>query len=458
MGRACAAAALALLVAATAAGEGAPAPPPASAPEGVRDMARGDSVPPGVPAHLPKKLAISCWIWSWVTYALPDEPYGDLERCVAGLQERGFNAVRVDAGLNWCFRSDGTPRGEMTFGPWAAGASGNLSTVNHRGGGRHDVLRRVLRLMELAKQYDIYVILTSWEYQDSTWMVADEAIRREVYAVPEKDRLAHLARHHDRLLRLLKEKGLDRHVAFVEVHNEIDASEFPKGADGKKAAAEAIAFLRAAHPDLLITCDYCAHDAGIVPDNVQVYDQHMYAGAAMYFDHLYNPTVLGPSFDPADPRKNPLLARLLRRDFMPWDACMKRAANVRPFWRPIMWLYENLDNAAFDAYMMEGLRTLGPKVRETAARTFEADAREAARRGVPAVVDEGGFFFPPYGSRWEQSPEALAYFEYLGDLAAKHGYWGFMPTTYCGPEHPLWREKAAWLKAVNTRFRAGAAK
>ena len=31
--------------------------------------------------------------------------------------------------------------------------------------------------MELAKQHGISVILTSWEYQDSSWFVADAKIR-----------------------------------------------------------------------------------------------------------------------------------------------------------------------------------------------------------------------------------------------------------------------------------------
>ena len=448
-GLATAAALACVLVAAAARGNGETA-------EG-GDMSAGANAGPAIPAHLPKRLAISSWIWSWVSFALPEEPYGDLEKCVAGLKERGFNAVRVDAGLNWCFRPDGSPRGEMAFGPWAAGASGNLSTVNHKGGGRHDVLKRVVRLMELAKQYDVYVILTSWEYQDSTWTVADEKIRAEVYGIPERDRLRHLARQHERLLKVLKEKGLEKHVAFVEVHNEIEYSEFPKGAEGRDLHREAVASLRAAHPDVLVAGDYASHDPSIVPDNIQVYDQHMYSGAAMYFENLYNQTVMHGDFDPKEPRALPLLGRLLKKDVMPWDACMKRAANVRQFWRPVIWLYENLDNAAFDAYMLERLPVLEGKIRETAARTFEGDAREAARRGIPTVVDEGGFFYPPYGSRWEQSPQALAYFEFLCDLAIKHGYWGFMPTTYCGPEHPLWQEKAEWLKRVNARFRAGAA-
>ena len=103
-----------------------------------------------LPDHLPKRLSIGMFIWNWVTMATPGEPYHDLEKAVAGLPERGFNAVRVDAGLNWCFRMDGQPRGEMEFGPWIAGYRENLTSVNARGGGRHDVLKRVTRLMELA--------------------------------------------------------------------------------------------------------------------------------------------------------------------------------------------------------------------------------------------------------------------------------------------------------------------
>ena len=50
----------------------------------------------------------------------------------------------------------------MEFGPWIAGYLDNLSSVNARGGGRHDVLQRLTRLIELAKQYGISVILTGW--------------------------------------------------------------------------------------------------------------------------------------------------------------------------------------------------------------------------------------------------------------------------------------------------------
>jgi len=88
------------------------------------------------PAHLPEKLSISCWIWSWISSAAKDEPYYDLERCILELKQRGFNTVRIEAGLNWAFTLDGKPRGPMEFCQWIAGHGWNLSSVNAKGGGR----------------------------------------------------------------------------------------------------------------------------------------------------------------------------------------------------------------------------------------------------------------------------------------------------------------------------------
>jgi hypothetical protein len=173
-----------------------------------------------IPDHLPRKLSISCWIWSWITSATEGEPYGDLERCIVELKERGFNTVRVETGLNWAFTLDGQPRGQMEFGAWIAGYGWNFSTVNSKGGGRHDVLKRLIHLFELAKKHGIWVILTSWEYQDSSWFVADPAIRSEILSHPINDRFMLLARQHDRLLNILEDLDLSSQVAFVEVHNE----------------------------------------------------------------------------------------------------------------------------------------------------------------------------------------------------------------------------------------------
>ena len=46
--------------------------------------------------------------------------------------------------------------------------------------------------MELARQHGIYVILTNWEYQDSSSFVADPKTHGEVLTFPEEKRLLHL--------------------------------------------------------------------------------------------------------------------------------------------------------------------------------------------------------------------------------------------------------------------------
>jgi len=417
------------------------------------EISRQPSFSANIPSHLPRKLSISCWIWSWITSATATEPYGDLERCARELKERGFNAVRVDAGLNWAFRLDGTPRGPMEFCAFVPGYGWNFSTCNSVGGGRHDVLKRLIHLFELAKQYDFRVILTSWEYQDSSWFVADPAIRAEVYSVPPERRFMHLAEQHDRLLRILKDRGLAEQVAFVEVHNEPEHSEFPKGPEGVEQHRQAIAFLRERHPDILVSGDFSSHDDfSIIPDNVQVFDDHIYAGADWYFQELYGKTIYAPDFDPHHPRKLATLDRILRKDVVPWDTFMQAAENIRAFWRPVMWLFENLDNDRWDEWAAESFTQWKDRIWTSAKTFFAKDAQEAQRRGLPMVFDEGGCFYPPRLSRFEISPTGLTILELFTDLAIQHGYWGFMPGTYCGPEHLLWQERKDWLQQTNERF------
>ena len=416
---------------------------------------------PAAPRHLPPRLSISCWIWSWISGAMPGEPYDDLDRCMRRMKDRGFNSLRAEAGLNWAFRLDGTPRGEVEFCPWIAGHGWN--TCNFRGGGRHDVLQRVIHLMELARRHDVFVILTSWEYQDSTWLVADPAIRREVFAVPLADRFLLLSRQFDRLLNVLKQRDLHRHLAFIEVHNEPDVSEFPAGvgifrnvdspvSENRRLHEEAIAFLRSRHPDIMVSADFTRHDYAYVPGNAQVFDQHIYAGWELYWKTLYPQTIHHPQFDPHDPLALPAMREILRPDFTPWDDFIEPARNVREFWRPIMWLYENLDNEAWDRWVARQFPAQSGRMVETFEGRLAEDAAEAGRRGLPLVFDEGGFWYPPRLSRFELSPPALAVMDRACDLAIAHGYWGFMPGTYCGPHDILWRANPEWLRMTNERF------
>jgi hypothetical protein len=278
-----------------------------------------------------------------------------------------------------------------------------------------------------------------------------------------EDRFLHLARQFDRLLQVLRLRDLDSHLAFIEVHNEPDVSEFPAGvgifqavnappAESKRLHEQAIAFLRARHPDILVSADFTRHDYRYVPDNAQVFDQHIYAGWELYWKTLYPQTIHHPDFDPRDPLKLPACREILRSDFTPWEQFMLPARNVREFWRPIMWLYENLDNDKWDRWVERQFAAVEPRMIGVFETRFAEDAAEAGRRNLPLVFDEGGFWYPPRLSRFELSPPALGVIEKMCDLAIAHNYWGLMPGTYCGPHDQIWLQNPGWLRMINERF------
>ena len=169
---------------------------------------------------------------------------------------------------------------------------------------------------------------------------------------------------------------------------------------------------------------------------------------------LYSQTVWRKDFDPANPKKNELLRRLLKEPFLPYDQFVKTVPLVRKFWQPVCWLYHNLDMPRFDEWILAEYKRDGARLKAKAVKIFESDAKEAARRKIPAVCDEGGYFCPPLGSKFELTPPGTSLFDLEVDLAIQHGYWGMMPTTYCGPEDPIWQDPQ-WLRTINERFQRG---
>jgi hypothetical protein len=405
----------------------------------------------GLPEHLPPHLAICYWGWDWITSALPDEPYGNLENALSETSERGFNCVRAEMGLNWMFDPSGRPRGEIAFTDWIPGASANLQCVDGKGGGRHAVSERVLSLFELARKRGMYVIMTSWEYQDSNSQVADPDTRDQAFAVPVENRLLHLAQHYDRLLKTLSERGLHRQIAFVEVHNEIDSSQLPRGEAGKRASSQAIAHLRARHPETLITADYGRLAPHLVPDNAQVVDHHIYVQSPMTAV-LNRAGYRSPEFP--DYEHNAFLRWITVPDPMPWTEFCRRAVRVRASWWPTAYLYHNLDMDRYDWWCLRHYGEYAEWIaHELRARMAEA-GKYAAERRLPLVVDEGYNFFPPLQSQYIQTAAGRWVFGTAVEQAISTGHWGIMPTGYFRPNTPGWHDdrQCAYVRQLNDRI------
>jgi len=447
--------------------------------------AHGAGRPTGVPPHLPERLAICYYGWDWITSALPDEPYGDLERAIVETKQRGFNCVRPEMGLNWMFDLQGRRRGRLKFLDWIPGASFNLHCVDGKGGGEHDVFERVIRLFELADKHGMYVIMTEWEYQDAVAHTADIRVRDEVIGVPYNDRLMLLARHYDRLLAALKKRGLHKRIASVELINELNSppivcsaptepgQTFAEWVEGKvphpgcspgqvrELADKAVVFLRERHPDLLITVDGLAAGPGfsqLFPQSAQIADHHVYSdGITQAFFRLAGISPLGPGGSP-DPAAKPFRDSMFKPNPMSWDEVTRRATHVRRGWWPIAWLYTNIDNRRFDRWCVEHYPEHRQRIKDSIEGRFRAASEFATAHKLPLVVDEGFIFYPPLHSRFVTTAEGREGEEFGVNAAIATGHWGVMLSGYFRPNTPVWKDESQcrWARSVNARILASA--
>jgi hypothetical protein len=438
---------------------------------------------PAIPVHLPRRVAICYYGWDWITTALPDEAFGNLEQVVADTKQRGFNCIRAEMGLNWMFDLQGHRRGKLKFTHWIPGFSSNLHCVDAKGGGEHDVFERVMRLFEIAAKNDIYVITTSWEYQDAIAHLDDPKIREEILAVPYNDRLMLLARQYDRLLVELKKRGLHKHIAHVEIVNELNQPPIfcsttklpPQTLEGwthrripdppckpeavRALAFEAVGYVRSRHPDLLVTVDglvACSGFETLYPENARVADHHVYCdGVTQAFWARCGITGIRPG-QPPDPETNPFLKSILKPNPKGWDELVRNAGRVRQDWWAIAWLYTNLDNEKFDRWCIDHFPEYEPRIKESIDKQFQCAAKFARPRNLPLVVDEGFILYPPLNSRFVATPEGRRGEEMGVDAAIASGHWGVMLSGYFRPDTPVWKDdgQCAWAEKVNRRILA----
>ena len=435
-----------------------------------------------IASHLPKRLAICYYGWDWLTSALPDEAYGDLDRAMRETKERGFNCIRPDMGLGLLYDRSGQRLGRLEFRARLPGVNSNMQCVDAKGGGIHDVWQRVMHLFELAEKHDLYIIGTSWLYQDLLTDVADDALRTELVSVPYNDRMMLLAKQWDWLLTDLKCRGLVHRLAMMELGNELECvpcSAAPEHTapptwqawidesllkappeQSRELARQALALVQEKHPDVLSTVDFASADhlATFFPDNAQVVDHHVYSdgvtndllemmkksGGANRFSYETGPVLEGND-----------IRSLLRTDIMDWPEFCRRTEGTRKGWWPTAWFYQNIDNSKYDAWCMAHYDSYRARIKESVEKAFYTAANFAKARGLPLVVDEGFVFYPPLHSRFVTTPEGRWGEEIAVNSAIAHGYWGILPTGYFRPNTPLvWYNdsQCEWIAGLNLRI------
>jgi hypothetical protein len=131
-------------------------------------------VPVRRPAHLPERLTITLWDFSWYVRTGPGEPFEDLDRAFAEAVDRGYNTVRICA-MPYLLFGSGLDTSALRLGPLGGeyGQRVRWYDVGHRT--VIDARDHLLTLFQAAKRHDCFVIVSSWEYQQSSSFAGDSS-------------------------------------------------------------------------------------------------------------------------------------------------------------------------------------------------------------------------------------------------------------------------------------------
>jgi hypothetical protein len=415
-----------------------------------------------VPEHLPRRLTITLWDFTWYTQTAPGEPFHDLDAAFAEAVERGYNTVRICAMPYLLFGDHGLDTRRLPFADMGPGVGQRTRWYDVAGGAVLDGREHLRALFEAARRHDCFAILSSWEYQQSPAFLQQRDWYDALMAIPQEERHATLAQAMAELVRYLKELGLADRVAYAELHNELDLSRLsPDGPHGKDAywgqrawAEDAVTLMQREHPDILATVCYGIPpyaDMASVPDNGQVGHFHVYVyGVLAALEEWAGVRVPPPEF----PR--PELRSLLRDDAPSFEGYAKEVDE----WRleatgvsaSMFYTYDWVDTARWDRWLYENYHAYRVAMTQAIDDRLAVLAGWSDRHGVPAVIGEGWIGYTPLEAEFEDGPVGQGLAEHALEQCIELGFWGVVLGSNSAPHHPGWRN-VAWQRKWNARLR-----
>jgi hypothetical protein len=431
--------------------------------------ALGDTRPAGAaPAHLPRRLSITLWDFSWYTQTGPGEPFHDLDAAFAQAVERGFNTVRICAMPFLAFSAALEGTRSLTVRGLGDDFGQRTRWYDVRGGAVLDPRQWLLELFRAARRHDCHVIVSSWEYQQSPCFADTPAWHTALSAVPQHLRAVELARCLSALLDFLRGEDLIDRVAYVEVHNEVDnCALVPRTGTGhygwlRDPLVAALDLLRERHPDVLMS--YSIGEPWVLeladlPANTQVAHAHLYVYGVL--GALYTAVGLGHGTEdrPAVAAwPTPGLSAMLRPDAPPFDRYRPReawrlAATGIP--RELFYVHDWVDPDRWDLWLYEHYLPHREAMRRTLSLWVEAVASWGRSLAAPCVIGEGFVGYTPRLARFEEGPVGKDLSEFVVDRASECGFWGSVLTSNAAPHHPMWWSDADWMSRVNRRWIGG---
>lgn len=407
------------------------------------------------PRHLPQRLTISLWDFSWYTRAEEGGPYADLDATCAKAAKLGYNTIRICAAPLLLFGDLGLEDLAIGLDIEGLGKSpdGGFYGRGTRwydapGGYRINLSERLLELFEAAAQHGLVIILASWEYQQSTVFAGSSRWFDAIDAVPLDSRYRALADAWDRLIGTVTAAGYRERIAMVELHNEVDFSILPALSEG---GSHELQRLRERHPDLLVTASYGK------PPHLAMHTLPEGLGAAQF--HVYSYGVLEALQELIDIRSeatadfpNSSLSALLRPG-APSVAEYGRLAD----WKyratvvtdQMFYGYDWIDPDAWDTWLYNNYGPYREVMRREIDSRVIAIAAWARWKNTPAIVGEGWIGYTPLHGTFEEGPVGRDLAEGGIKTALEQGVWGMVLCSNAAPHHPLWSEEA-WQQRMNS--------
>ncbi|MFE5337333.1 cellulase-like family protein [Isoptericola sp. NPDC056573] len=417
-----------------------------------------------VPSHLPSRLTISLWDFTWYTRTTPGEPFADLDVAFEQAVERGYNTVRICAMPFLLFGDHGIDTAALRFTSMGGDVGVRTRWYDAAGGAVLDGRAHLLELFRAAERHGCHVILSSWEYQQSPAFLEGPEWYEALMAVDPDDRHRVMAEAMSDLVQFLKDHGLAERIAYAELHNEVDLSRLSLAGGGGPAdvywpqrpfVESAVARMQERHPDILATTCYGIPphlDIGAVPDN----------GEVAHF-HIYVYGVLGAlekwaGVRAVDGFPSPELRSLLRDD-APDMASYE--GKVDP-WRlsatgvsaSMFYSHDWMDTARWDRWLYENYGRWREAMSTAVDERLDVLARHARRTGTPLVIGEGWVGYTPLLAEFEDGPVGQGIAERAITRCIELGAWGAVLGSNSAPHHPGW-DNVEWQRTWNRRLTLG---
>ena len=422
-------------------------------------------VPP--PPHLPERLTITLWDFSWYVRTGPGEPFADLDRAFAEAVHRGYNTVRICA-MPYLLFGSGLDTSALQLGPLGTTYGQRVRWYDVGAATVLDARAHLVALFEAARRHDCFVILSSWEYQQSSAFAARADWWESLLRIDPEDRAEAQAVALADLVDDLAGRGLDDRIAFTEVHNEVQAGHLVDGLP--REPVEQLVALRPRleraldafhrrHPDRPVTVNYAHVPVAAmraIPENLDVLVTHPYVyGVLQELIDTYGLRGRPDEFDQERAAQD-----ILRPGAPPletWGPDEPWRLDATIVARPEIFVHDWCDPEAVDRWLYRRYPAWEQAMLATLHIWLDVARDWAVGHGVPLVFGEGWIGYTPRDGRFEEGPVGAEFCRTAVDASIRVGAWGTIVCSNAAPQHAMWAD-VDLQRACNDAFRTGRAR